>query len=81
MITWRLVTDGMVKMLLLSPATSTWRDDLQAANGMTCYRSEKNTIVPTSYIEEFRGTAQHQNGEDDQQRQATFYPKYRPCHW
>jgi len=40
---WRLVTDGMVKMLLLSPATSTWRDDLQAANGMTCYRSEKNT--------------------------------------
>jgi len=43
MITWRLVTDGMVEMLLLSPATSTWRDDLQAANGMTCYRSEKNT--------------------------------------
>jgi len=61
----------MVEMLLLSPATSTWRDDLQAANGMTCYRSEKNTIVPTSYIEEFRGTAQHQNGEDDQQRQET----------
>jgi hypothetical protein len=31
-ITWRLVIDGMVEMPLLSPATSTWRDDLQAAN-------------------------------------------------
>ena len=65
----------MVETLLLSPATSTWQDDLQATNKMTCYRSEKNTIVPlsTRYIEEFQGTTQHQNGEDDQQRQATFY--------
>jgi hypothetical protein len=42
---------------------------------MTSYRPEKNTIVPlsTRYIEEFQGTTQHQNSEDDQQRQATFY--------